>query len=50
MKTRLFYIIGLLCLSIVVQAQQRIIGGSTANITERPYQVAIYANKSNNSQ
>lgn len=44
MKTKLFYIIGLLCLSIVVQAQQRIIGGSTANITERPYQAAIYVN------
>ena len=29
-------------MSIVAHAQQRIIGGSTANITERPYQAAVF--------
>ena len=42
MKARNIYLLILLVMSIVAHAQQRIIGGSTANITERPYQAAVF--------
>ena len=44
MKTRNIYLLILLVMSMVVHAQQRIIGGSAVNITERPYQAAVFVN------
>lgn len=44
MKIKYFYFLILLVMSMVAHAQQRIIGGSAASITERPYQVAVLVN------
>ncbi len=44
MRVKHFYLLALLVMSIVTHAQQRIIGGSAVNITERPYQVAVLIN------
>lgn len=42
MKTKLCHILILLIASMTLYAQEKIIGGSTADISERPYQAAIY--------
>lgn len=45
MKTKYLLIFFLLVMSTVyLFSQERIIGGTTANITERPYQAAIFVN------
>lgn len=42
MKTKYFIILALFFTSITLFAQQRIIGGSAIDITQRPFQVAIF--------
>lgn len=44
MKARNIYLFILLVMSMVAYAQQRIIGGSAVNVTERPYQAAVFVN------
>lgn len=47
MKTR--FIISLICFfscAFIMNAQQRIIGGQTIDISQAPYQVGIFAKKS----